>query len=105
MFTGQWFQLRPSQLMPEAGVAMVKDLDSFKTTVGIDSSRTDDAGVAYKRIAVGDPARSLVSILSGRRVVSPEEPNPLVQMPPLVTRQVDTVGHALLDDWITAVQP
>ena len=106
MFTGQWLQLLPSQLYPEAGVATVKDLDSFKTTVGINSSRTDvDAGVPYKRIAVGDPAHSLMSILSGRRAVSPEEPNPSIQMPPLVTRQVDVAGHALLDAWITVVQP
>ena len=106
MFTGQWLQLRPSQLLPEAGVVSVKDLDSFTTTVGINSSRTDvDAGAPYKRIAVGDPAHSLMSILSGRRAVSPEEPNTMIQMPPLVTRQVDVAGHALLDAWITVVQP
>ncbi len=105
-FTGQWLQLRPSQLLPEAGVATVKDLDTFKTAVGINSSRTDvDAGVPYKRIAIGDPTHSLMSILSGRRAISPEEPNSNIQMPPLVTRQVDVAGHALLDDWITAVQP
>ena len=103
MFTGRWFMLRPSQVLPDAGTATVQDLDPFKTTVGINSSRTDDAGVPYKVIAPGDPAHSLASILSGRRAVSPEEPNPMIQMPPLVTRQVDTAGHTLLDDWITVI--
>lgn len=106
MFTGQWLQLRPSQLYPEAGVATVQDLDTWKTAVNINSSRTDvDAGVPYKRIVGGDAAHSLMSILSGRRAVSPEEPNPIIQMPPLVTRQVDVAGHALLDAWIAVIPP
>jgi hypothetical protein len=105
MFTGQWLQLRPSQLLPEAGVATVQDLDTWKTAVNINATRQDvDAGV-IKRIAGQDPAHSLISILSGRRAVSPEEPNPIIQMPPLVTRQVDTAGHTLLDDWITVIPP
>jgi hypothetical protein len=106
-FTGQFFLLRPSQLLPEAGVATVMDLDTYKTAVNQNSLRTDvDAGgVPYKRIAGTDPAHSLVSILSGRRVTPPDEPNPIFQMPPLVTRQVDTAGHALLDAWITVLPP
>jgi hypothetical protein len=44
-----------------------------------------------------------VSILSGRRVPVGEEPNTDTQMPGLVTRVVDTQGHALLDTWITAI--
>lgn len=105
-FTGQFFLLRPSQLLPEAGTATVQDLDTWKTAVNVASSRQDvDAGTNYLRIAPGDPAHSLASILSGRRVTPPEEPNPLYQMPPLVTRQVDVAGHALLDAWITAIPP
>ena len=106
VFTGQFLMLRPSQLLPDAGVATVQDLDTWKTAVNKNSTRTDvDAGVPYKRIAGGDPAHSLVSILSGRRVTGTDEPNPLVQMPPLVTRKVDTAGHALLDAWITVIPP
>jgi hypothetical protein len=105
-FTGQFFLLRPSQLLPEAGVATVQDLDTWKTAVNVNALRTDvDAGVPYKRIAGGHPENSLVSILSGRRVTPPDEPNPIFQMPPLVTRQVDTAGHALLDAWITVIPP
>ena len=105
-FTGQFLLLRPSQLLPEAGVATAQDLDSYKTTVKIDANRSDvDAGTKYVRIVPQDPAHSLMSILSGRRVTGTDEPNSGIQMPPLVTRQVDTAGHALLDAWITAIQP
>ena len=102
-FTQLFFAIRPSQLLPEAGVVTVQDLDAWKTAVSVVSSRPDvDAG-ATLRIAPGDPARSVVSILSGRRAVSPEEPNSNVQMPPLVTREVDTAGHGLLDAWINVI--
>jgi hypothetical protein len=105
-FTKQFFMLRPSQLLPEAGTATVQDLDTWKTAVNVPSSRQDvDAGTNYLRIAGGDPAHSLASILSGRRVTGADEPNPIIQMPPLVTRQVDTQGHALLDAWINALPP
>jgi hypothetical protein len=99
-----YFLMKPSQLVPEAGTAAVTDLDAWKTAVNVNSTRTDvDAGVAYKRIAPKDAAHSLASILSGRRATPPEEPNAIIQMPPLVTRQVDTAGHALLDAWIMAL--
>jgi hypothetical protein len=105
-FTGQFLLLRPSQLLPEAGVVSAVDLDSYKTTVNKVSNRQDvDAGTNYLRIAGGDPAHSLLSILSGRRVTGTDEPNSGIQMPPLVTRQVDTAGHALLDAWITVIPP
>jgi hypothetical protein len=103
-FTQLFLLLRPSQLLPEAGVATVQDLDSYKTAVNVESMRANvDAGVNYLRIAPQDPASSLASILSGRRVPAGEEPNAGVQMPPLVTRAVDTQGHALLDAWINAL--
>lgn len=99
-----YFLMKASQLAPDAGTALVTDLDTWKTAVNINSTRTDiDAGVPYKRIAKGDPAHSLASILSGRRATGTEEPNAIIQMPPLVTRQVDTTGHALLDAWIMAL--
>jgi len=105
-FTDLFFLLRPSQLLPEAGVVTVQDLDSWKTAVNVVSSRQDvDAGTNYLRIAGGNPSGSLVSILSGRRVTGADEPNAILQMPPLVTRQVDTQGVALLDAWITVIPP
>lgn len=105
-FTGQFLLLRPSQLLPDGGAAVTSDLDPYKTTVGVNSLRTDvDAGVPYKRIAPGDPAHSLVSILSGRRAIAPVEANPIIQMPPLVSHVVDTQGHAALDAWISLLPP
>ena len=105
-FVGLRFLLSASQLANVASPAAVTDTDAWKTGVNIDSTRQDvDAGVPYKRIAPGDPTHSLASILSGRRATGVEEPSPIIQMPPLVTRQVDTTGHALLDAWITLLPP
>jgi hypothetical protein len=95
------FLIKPSQL---TNAPMVKKLDAWTTAVDITSSRQNvDAGAPYVRIVRGNPASSLVSILSGRRVTGTDEPNPIVQMPPVVTRVVDTQGHALLDGWIAAL--
>jgi hypothetical protein len=105
-YTNLFFLLRPSQLLPDAGTATVQDLDTWKTAVNVMSDRQNvDAGVNYILIKPSDPANSLASILSGRRVAITDDPDPAYQMPPLVTRRVDTVGHALLDDWITALPP
>lgn len=102
-FVGLRFLLSASQLTNVAPPAVI-DLDAWKTAVDVDATQQDvDAGVPYKRIASGHPENSLVSILSGRRAMGAEEPGPLIQMPPLVTRQVDTTGHALLDAWISAL--
>ena len=103
-FVGLRFLLSAKQLTDPATPATVMDTDTWKTGVGVDSTRQDvDAGVPYKRIAPNDPTHSLASILSGRRAMGAEEPSVAIQMPPLVTRQVDTVGHGLLDAWIAAL--
>jgi hypothetical protein len=105
-FVGLRFLLSAKQLTDAATPATVLATDTWKTGVGIDSTRQDvDAGVPYKRIAPSDPTHSLASILSGRRAMGAEDPSPAIQMPPLVTRQVDTVGHGLLDAWIAALPP
>ncbi|MDB4933922.1 MAG: hypothetical protein JWP87_894 [Labilithrix sp.] len=98
------FLLKGTELTNDAVPSTVTNLDAYKTAVGVVSSRQDvDAGTSYVRIVKNDPSASLVSILSGRRVVPPDEPNAVVQMPPVVTRVVDAQGHALLDAWITAM--
>lgn len=104
-FTQLFLLLKPSQLLPDAGAA-VADLDGYKTTVGVASTRPDsDAGPAavYTRIVAKDPGASLVSILSGRRVAPGQEPSTAFQMPGLVTRVPDNAGHASLDAWINAL--
>lgn len=105
LFTKPKFLVRPSELLGDAdagtGPATVQTLALYTTTVCVDSNRTDlDAGAPYVLIRGGDPAASLVSILSGRRVAEGEDPSSVVQMPPLVTRKVDTAGHDKLDAWI-----
>ena len=103
-FTQLFFLLRPSQILSDAGTPTVADLDPYKTAVNVMSSRANvDAGTNYVRIVPGDPSSSLASILSGRRVPIGQDPNVAIQMPPLVTRQVDVAGHALLDAWISAL--
>jgi mono/diheme cytochrome c family protein len=57
----------------------------------------------YVFIKPGSPTLSLVSVDSGRRVPPDQTPSDRSQMPPLVSRLVDTVGHQKLDDWISAL--
>jgi hypothetical protein len=98
------FLIKGSQLTNDAVPSQVTKLDAYTTAVGVMSSRADvDAGTNYVRIVKNDPSTSLASILSGRRVAATDEPNAAFQMPPIVTRLVDTQGHALLDAWITAM--
>ena len=106
--TNLLWRLRTAQLVPDGGTPTVQALDSWTTAVNKSSTRPDfdaGAGAFYLRIAGGSPQKSLSSILAGRRVAANLEPNTTVQMPPLVTRKVDVVGHKLLDDWITQIPP
>ena len=88
-----------------SGTATTPDaFDAVKTSVCVDpqTGRLNDAGAAFKRVAPGDVATSLVSFLSAARVPVGQAPGPNNQMPPVVTHVIDDVGHAQLDAWITA---
>jgi hypothetical protein len=99
------WRLRVAQIMPDGGTTTVDQLDSWTTAVNKAATRPDvDAG-ALLRITGGSPAQSLSSVLSGRRAAVGSDPDPTVQMPPLVTRKVDVAGQKLLDDWITQIPP
>ncbi len=89
----------------DGGPVPVTSLDAFTTTVDRMSNVEipDGGGALFSMIKRGDPSSSLVSYLSGRRVAADEVPNEKQQMPPIVTRLVDTAGHQLLDGWITAL--
>lgn len=103
MFTSLFFLLRASQLVPDGGTPLVEDLDAYKTAVNqVSNKQNVDAGVPWVRIVPGDVAASLVADISGRRVPVGTPPDQS-QMPPLVTRVVDTQGHKLLTDWIAAI--
>jgi hypothetical protein len=94
-------------LSPDGGVATVTALDAYTSTVGHATTFAipDAGGATFLVIKAGDPASSLVSYLSGRRVPATGTPNEKEQMPPIVTRIVDTDGHAALDAWIAALPP
>jgi hypothetical protein len=98
---------KASQLDAEGGAATVDSLDAFTTTVGKATTLDipDGGGAMFYVIKGGDPSASRVSYLSGRRVSATGNPNEKEQMPPIVTRLVDALGHALLDAWITALPP
>lgn len=99
-------RIRPSQLLPDSGITTAQELDGYATTVCKKSTRAIDGGAGtYDYVAGGSPATSLVSILSGRRAPDGTTPTADQQMPPLVTRAVDTEGHAALDAWISALPP
>jgi len=105
-FTGLYTLIRPSHLAPDGGPPDAKTLDAYTSAVRVTSLRQDlDAGAPFVRIVPGDPGASLVAILSGRRVAATADPDPNVQMPPVVTRLPDTTGHAALTEWIAAIPP
>ena len=99
---------RASQLLdPDGGGVTVPSLDAYVSTVGRTTTVEipDGGGATFSVIKAGSPSASLVSYLSGRRVGPAGNPNVKEQMPPIVTRLVDTKGHALLDAWIGALPP
>lgn len=83
------------------GAATAETLPLYATTVCQSSFRSDPDGGSYLYIRGGAPGSSLVSVLSGSRVPEGETPISSQQMPPLVTRAVDTAGQTKLDTWIT----
>ncbi|MBX3233642.1 MAG: hypothetical protein KIT84_21085 [Labilithrix sp.] len=94
--------IKATELLPvDGGPVPIEQLDVYATTVCKDAFRTESGGDVYKLVRSGEPARSLVSVLSGNRT-DPPDTN---QMPPLATRTVDRAGHELLNDWIAALTP
>ena len=99
-----------SELLVQDGggaTVAVEALDAYVSTVAHASSVEipDGGGATFFMIRAADPGASLVSYLSGRRVPAASNPTEKEQMPPIVTRLVDTKGHALLDAWISALPP
>jgi hypothetical protein len=76
----------------------VASTDTFKTGVKNPSAYQPFDGHVLHRIAPGDPTHSVASIRAHSRELS-------IQMPPIVTHQVDTVGVTALDAWITSLPP
>jgi hypothetical protein len=104
-FTKVHFLVHAEQLAPSDGgvPAPFAELDVYAEGYCKDSTREENPNVKYVYLRGKAPTRSLVSVLSGRRVPEDQEPSSTVQMPPIVTRAVDIEGHKLVDDWITAL--
>jgi hypothetical protein len=100
------FFVRATDLAPIDGgaPATIEQLDVYTQGWCKPSSRTDtETGNPYNIISGGNPAKSLMSILGGRRAAPDENPGPGVQMPPIVSRAVDHDGIKLVNDWITSL--
>jgi hypothetical protein len=81
-----------------AKLADVASTDTYRTTIKVPSSYQPFDGEVLSRITPGDPSRSTVALRSQTRV-------PTVQMPPILTHEVDTAGQAALNAWILALPP
>lgn len=95
---------RPSDLLGlDGGTPVSSDTYPASTSmVCVESNRNDpDIGAILNYIDRGSPSTSIASILSGQRVPEGETPSSAKQMPPIVTRAVDTAGRAKLGTWIT----
>ena len=101
------FQVRATDLAPaDGGSPALEQLDIWTQAYCVDTFRPDpEAGAPYKYIRGGAPEKSLMSILASRRAGPDEIPSTAVQMPPIVTRSVDQDGIALVNAWITTLQP
>lgn len=95
-------QLTGADAGVDGGPVAVNALDAYLTTVGKPTgiSIPDGGAATFYLIKPNDPGASLVSYLSGHRSPANGTPNQKEQMPPIVTRLVDTAGHQRLDDWI-----
>ena len=94
------FIIKPSDI---ADAGAVTTMRAWTSSVCVAANGLNpDGGTAIKIIEKMQPDNSLAVILSGQR--NPEGTDPDTrQMPPMVTRRVDTVGHQKLVDWVAAL--
>jgi hypothetical protein len=97
--TRLYMKLLAGELYPaDGGAAAVKALDAYRTAVNV-AANLQPNGVAYKRIAPGDAAHSLVPLLAASRNID----SGFEQMPPIVSHIPDDAGVRLLNTWINAL--
>jgi hypothetical protein len=97
--SGLFTRLSAKQLL--AGGAQVKDMDAYKTAVGIKASHQQHytyVQQGYYVIKAGDSSKSLVVALTGLR-------DGKEQMPPIGSHVVDDAGLALIKSWVDALPP
>ena len=80
----------------DGGTAAVTNLPAWVTSVNVPASiGSSTDGGTYKRIAPHDALGSAIPTVAGRRVG--------LQMPPIDSHVVDTVGVGQVTDWINAL--
>ncbi len=97
--SGLFTRLSATQLLK--GGAQVKDMDAYKTTVGILASHKQHytyVQQGYYVIKAGDSSKSLVVALTALR-------DGKEQMPPIGSHVVDDVGLGLIKSWVDALPP
>jgi hypothetical protein len=100
-YSGIRLKLLTNQLFPEAGVAKVGDQDTYVTNANM-MSRLIPNGHSYLRIAPGNSAQSLLTLMTLARA---PDSGPFDPMPPLVSHVADTADVRLIQAWIDALPP
>ncbi len=86
---------------PDGGPARVAALDAYVTAVKV-AANLQPNGVTYERIAPGDSAHSLVSLMASSRDAGAGGGG-FKPMPPIVSHISDDAGVALVNAWIDAL--
>lgn len=97
--SGLFTRLSATQLLK--GGAQVKDMDAYKTAVGIKATHNQHTSYVqqgYYVIKAGDSSKSLVVALTALR-------DGKEQMPPIGSHVTDDQGLALIKAWIDALPP
>ena len=84
---------------PDGGAARVAGLDAYATAVKV-TANLQPNGLSYARIAPGDAAHSLVSLMASSRDVDAGGFKP---MPPIVSHVPDDAGMTMVNAWIDAL--
>ena len=100
-FMSMRLRVEVEELVPPSGTPTLQSLQTYTTThdVASTSGLGDPAMKPYSRIAHGDPSKSLIRYLIGRRTTTEF----YGQMPWLDTHAVDVADVANLNAWITAM--
>lgn len=98
------YRIKPSQLLPDAGIANAKGLDAYTTAVCKNASRFNPAtGTQWVEISGQKTDLSYGFVLATSRAPEGTAPTTVTQMPPIITHRVDPAGKQILTDWINAL--
>ncbi len=98
-FNSMRLRVEVEELLPSGGGApTLQAMQTYVTTHDVAASTTlGNPAITYNRITHGDPSKSLIRYLIGRRVTN----EVYGQMPPIDSHTVDVADVANLNAWIT----